>query len=259
MEFRAIRYALSVAKERSFTKAASRLNISQSAVSDQVRLLEDEVGFPLFRRTGRGIELTERGRTFLYEAERVVAVMPASQGVLPWPPEGPGLTLLADETDLPLPDRSMDRIVLVHALEATEQVRGMMREMWRVLADGGRLVVVVPNRRGVWARFDTSPFGHGQPFSKPQLSSLLKESQFSVVSWSYALYFPPTTSGAILSAAPAIEGLGSRLMPALSGAIIVEAAKQVYAVAQGKRLRRFAARTRPVLAPIPAKGSWRHP
>ena len=72
MEFRAIRYALSVAKERSFTKAASRLNISQSAVSEQVRLLEAEVGFPLFRRTGRGIELTERGRTFLYEAERVV-------------------------------------------------------------------------------------------------------------------------------------------------------------------------------------------
>jgi len=71
VEFRPIRYALSVAKERSFTKAAARLNISQSAVSEQVRLLEDEVGFPLFRRTGRGIELTERGRTFLYEAERV--------------------------------------------------------------------------------------------------------------------------------------------------------------------------------------------
>lgn len=72
MEFRQIRYALSVAKERSFTKAAARLNISQSAVSEQVKLLEEEVGFPLFRRTPRGIELTERGRTFLYEAERVV-------------------------------------------------------------------------------------------------------------------------------------------------------------------------------------------
>ncbi|MGH6703139.1 MAG: LysR family transcriptional regulator [Bradyrhizobium sp.] len=72
MEFREIRYALSVAKERSFTKAAARLNISQSAVSEQVRLLEDEIGFPLFRRTSRGIELTEQGRTFLYEAERVV-------------------------------------------------------------------------------------------------------------------------------------------------------------------------------------------
>jgi DNA-binding transcriptional LysR family regulator len=73
VEFRQIRYALSVAKERSFTKAAARLNISQSAVSEQVKLLEDEVGFPLFRRTGRGIELTERGRSFLYEAERVVS------------------------------------------------------------------------------------------------------------------------------------------------------------------------------------------
>ena len=72
MEFREIRYSLSVAKERSFTKAAARLNISQSAVSEQVRLLEEEIGFPLFRRTSRGIELTERGRTFLYEAERVV-------------------------------------------------------------------------------------------------------------------------------------------------------------------------------------------
>jgi DNA-binding transcriptional LysR family regulator len=72
VELRQIRYALSVAKQRSFTRAALRLNISQSAVSEQVRLLEDEIGFPLFRRTPRGIELTERGRSFLYEAERVV-------------------------------------------------------------------------------------------------------------------------------------------------------------------------------------------
>lgn len=72
MEFRQIRYALAVAKERSFTKAAERLNISQSAVSEQVKLLEEEAGFPLFRRTPRGIDVTERGRTFLYEAERIV-------------------------------------------------------------------------------------------------------------------------------------------------------------------------------------------
>jgi DNA-binding transcriptional LysR family regulator len=72
LEFRQIRYALSVAKERSFTAAGRRLNISQSAVSEQVHLLEEEIGFALFRRTPRGIELTEQGRTFLYEAERVV-------------------------------------------------------------------------------------------------------------------------------------------------------------------------------------------
>jgi DNA-binding transcriptional LysR family regulator len=72
LEFRQIRYALAVAKERSFTKAAQRLNISQSAVSEQVKLLEEEAGFPLFRRTPRGIDVTERGRTYLYEAERIV-------------------------------------------------------------------------------------------------------------------------------------------------------------------------------------------
>jgi len=72
LDFRQLRYALSVYKERSFTKAAKRLNISQSAVSEQVRLLEEEVGFELFRRTSRGIESTDRGRTFLYESERVM-------------------------------------------------------------------------------------------------------------------------------------------------------------------------------------------
>ncbi|MFD2181068.1 LysR family transcriptional regulator [Rhodoplanes azumiensis] len=72
MELRQIRYALSVARERSFTRAADRLNVSQSAVSEQVRMLEESIGFSLFRRTPRGIEVTEAGRTFFYEAERVV-------------------------------------------------------------------------------------------------------------------------------------------------------------------------------------------
>jgi len=67
-----LRYALSVYKERSFTKAARRLNISQSAVSEQVKLLEEEIGFELFSRTSGGVESTERGRTFLYESERVM-------------------------------------------------------------------------------------------------------------------------------------------------------------------------------------------
>jgi DNA-binding transcriptional LysR family regulator len=72
LDFRQLRYALSVSKERSFTKAAKRLNISQSAVSEQVKLLEEEIGFELFRRTSSGIESTDRGRTFLYESERVM-------------------------------------------------------------------------------------------------------------------------------------------------------------------------------------------
>lgn len=71
MDIRQIRYALAVSRERSFTGAAQRLHISQSSVSEQVAVLEDEIGFRLFRRTGRGVETTEQGRSFLAEADRV--------------------------------------------------------------------------------------------------------------------------------------------------------------------------------------------
>jgi DNA-binding transcriptional LysR family regulator len=71
MELRQIRYALAVARERSFTRAAQRLHVSQSAVSEQVAKLEEELGFEIFARVGHSIELTDAGRTFLSEAERV--------------------------------------------------------------------------------------------------------------------------------------------------------------------------------------------
>lgn len=73
MEFRQLRYAIAVARRRSFTKAALQLNISQSAISEQIKSLEAEVGFLLFRRTGQGVELTERGRIFLNEADRITS------------------------------------------------------------------------------------------------------------------------------------------------------------------------------------------
>lgn len=180
-------------------------------------------------------------RCFATEAERVVAVMPASQGVLPWPPEGPGLTLLADETELPLPDRVMDRILLVHALESTEQVRAMMREVWRVLADGGRLIIVVPNRRGIWARLDRTPFGNGRPYTPAQLGRLLRDTMFTPVAHTSALFLPPTTSRMFLRSAPAVEDVGRRWFDTFAGVTIVEATKQIYAATglrEGKGKRR---------------------
>ena len=176
-------------------------------------------------------------RPFLAEAERVAAVMPASQGVLHWPPEGPGLTLLADETDLPFADRCMDRILLVHALEATEHVRGLMREIWRVLADGGRLVIVVPNRRGIWARLERTPFGNGRPYTTGQLARLLRDTMFTPMSHSGALLLPPTSSRLWLRFAPAFEELGRRWFEGFSGVNIVEATKQIYAAGGTREVR----------------------
>jgi LysR family transcriptional regulator, nitrogen assimilation regulatory protein len=57
----ALRYFISVAEERNFTKAANRLNIAQPALSRQIRKLEIVLGTPLFIRSARGAELTEAG------------------------------------------------------------------------------------------------------------------------------------------------------------------------------------------------------
>jgi DNA-binding transcriptional LysR family regulator len=72
MNDRQLRYALTVWRERGFSRAAQRLNVSQPAVSEQVRLLEDELGFKLFRRTGRGVEASYAGRTFLEHSGRAI-------------------------------------------------------------------------------------------------------------------------------------------------------------------------------------------
>src|SRR5438270_7851947 len=103
---------------------------------------------------------------FREQAERCLAFMPAPQGVVKWPSDRPALAALVDEDELPLPDAAVDRVLLVHAIETSQNVAALLREVWRVLAAGGRLLVIVPNRRGVWARIDTTPFGHGHPYSR---------------------------------------------------------------------------------------------
>ena len=187
------------------------------------------------------------------EAGRNLAFMLARQGVMHWPSEGDVKSALIDEFDLPLLESTVDLALVIHGLELTDAPDEMLKEVWRVMAPQGRMLLVVPNRRGLWARFDSSPFGYGQPFSRPQIASLLRESQFAVLSWSQALFLPPTTWGLFLSSAGAFESLGNRIMTAVSGVIIVEAVKQVYAISSGKRLRRFVPRLRPVLTPIPAR------
>ncbi|MGH6906609.1 MAG: class I SAM-dependent methyltransferase, partial [Aestuariivirga sp.] len=184
------------------------------------------------------------------EAERNLAFMLARQGVIHWPDTGPVKSALIDEFDLPLLESTVDLALVIHGLELTDAPDEMLKEVWRVLAPQGRLLLVVPNRRGLWARFDTSPFGYGQPFSRPQLLGLLRESQFAIASWSQALFLPPFSRALFLSWAGVFENLGNRLMPAVSGVVIVEAVKQVYAISSSKRLRH--PRLAPSLNPLPA-------
>jgi SAM-dependent methyltransferase len=166
---------------------------------------------------------------FREEAERVLAVMPPAQGIMHWPAGEPGLSALANDEILPFPDRSMDCILLIHALESSAQFRDLLRECWRVLADGGRLVVIAPNRRGLWSRIERSPFAHGRPYSMGQLDRLLRDMLFAPVVKTTALFFPPLWWPLFTSWTLGIERVGRRVFPTFAGVNIVEATKQIYA------------------------------
>lgn len=186
------------------------------------------------------------------EATLVAGLMPARQGVVHWPADAACATALVDEADLPLPDAMVDRVLVVHGLETSESLPDMLREIWRVLTPGGRLLLVVPNRRGMWARFDNTPFGHGRPFSRSQLTQYLRDAMLNPSGWAHALYVPPFDHGFFKRSASAWERIGTWLWPAFSGVIMVEATKQVYAVNPGRRVRRWSGALRPALAPVPA-------
>jgi len=186
---------------------------------------------------------------FVGEAERVLAAMPAAQGVVNWPSQGLSASLLADLDMMPLADGAVDRILVVHALETGENPGELLAEMWRVLNPGGRLILVAPNRRGVWARMDTTPFGHGQPFSRRQLTAVLREALFSPVHWAEALYVPPIPRRSFLSSAGAWERAGMALSLPFAGVHVIEATKTLYRPVAVRTQRRVAARMSPVLVP----------
>ncbi|MGH1419698.1 MAG: class I SAM-dependent methyltransferase [Hyphomicrobiaceae bacterium] len=178
-------------------------------------------------------------KVFRDEVDCLAALMPARQGALVWPRQGKASTAMVDEEHLPLPDNSIDRLLVVHGLENTGAQQQFLREIWRVLAPGGRLLLVVPNRRGVWARMDRTPFGFGHPYSRGQLESLLIDAMFNPLHWDTALHAPPLPYSFVEKSAVAWERIGQRVMPVFAGVLLVEAAKELAAPSgTGKVVRR---------------------
>jgi SAM-dependent methyltransferase len=165
---------------------------------------------------------------FLAEARRAVAAMPQGQGAMGWAPQGRGLVCLSGERELPFPNALFDRLILIHALEESDDPEGLMIEARRVLAPSGRLIVVAASRRGVWSRAEHTPFGHGRPFSRGQLEAVVNIAGLEPTAWSRALYAPPYPIFAPY--ADLFEQVGSRIFAPFSGVILLEAVKQTFAV-----------------------------
>jgi SAM-dependent methyltransferase len=166
---------------------------------------------------------------FRGEAMRIGALMPAMQGALVWPASGATLSVMVEGNALPLPDNSVDRLLAVHSLEASGNAQAQLREMWRVLTPEGRLILIVPNRRGVWSRRDATPFGHGQPYSRNQLERLLTDAMFTPLQWESALHMPPMNRRFVVRWANVFERLGGTVSASFAGVLMVEAQKEIMA------------------------------
>jgi SAM-dependent methyltransferase len=172
------------------------------------------------------------------EEARCVALTPAPLGATRWPAGSASLTCVGEEDALPFADLSFERVLLVHGLESAENARRLLREVWRVLKDDGQLLVVAPNRMGLWAQGEGTPFGQGQPYSPGQIGRLLAASLFRVERRDTALYLPPLSHRLLLRSAPAWEAAGRALAPRFAGLILSEAVKDVYAAIPGRRVPR---------------------
>jgi SAM-dependent methyltransferase len=200
-------------------------------------------------------------RPYLTSSRRVIGLMPGPQGVMPWPAGMENVSVLCDETAWPVPTGMVDRLVLLHGLETSENPAAVLEESHRVLGPGGRALFVVPNRSGLWARADATPFGFGRPYSLRQLETQLKRHAFTPERYRSVLFVPPSERQFWLRTAQFWEGAGKRFLPRLVGGVLmVEASKQVYAPTRGlgavvrRPLRALEGVGQPLPVPSPSIG-----
>jgi hypothetical protein len=185
------------------------------------------------------------------DGAHVTMCMPAHQGAAAWPP-GANLVFLAHESDLPLRENSLNRVLLLHSVENSEHLSWMMEEVWRTLTPGGRVLAIVPNRLGFWSRSSKSPFGYGRPFSMAQLRDLMADHHFTLTRCSSALFIPPTHFKLVWRMADKLEAIGKFLCPFIGGVLLIEAEKQLYAaIRQPAKARKLYG---VIPAPKPAMG-----
>ncbi|WP_298839275.1 hypothetical protein [uncultured Roseobacter sp.] len=168
-------------------------------------------------------------RPYLGDARRVMALMPGPQGVMPWPAGMTNVSALIEETLWPIETGHVDKLVLLHGLETSERAFDLLEECWRVLGPGGRALFIVPNRAGLWARRDRTPFGFGRPYSPGQLETQLRKHQFLPERHLGALYQIPSSKRWWMKSGAAFENIGRRMPTMMAGgAFMVEATKLVY-------------------------------
>ncbi|MEM9796811.1 MAG: methyltransferase domain-containing protein [Pseudomonadota bacterium] len=198
---------------------------AQKAVRDRLTTLWPEAKGQTVAGFGFAVPLL---RPYLKDARRVLGLMPAPQGVMHWPAGMANISVLVEETLWPLETGAVDKLVLLHGLETSENPTALLEECARVLGPGGRAIFIVPNRSGLWARRDRTPFGFGRPYSRGQLEAQVKRSGLIPERHAAALFAPPSERNFWLRAGSVVERVGQKLSAYQGGGVLLlEVSKQV--------------------------------
>ncbi|CUH52351.1 methyltransferase domain-containing protein [Shimia sp. R11_0] len=239
---------LDVQDLRNFYYRSTLGRAAQKAVRDEMLELWPEAKGLTVAGFGFAVPLL---RPYLAEARRVVGLMPAPQGVMPWPAGMANVSVLCEETLWPIETGHVDRLVMMHGLETSDRPGDVLDEAQRVLGPGGRALFVVPHRSGLWSRSDKTPFGFGRPYSTTQLETQLKRHGFMPERHRATLYQPPSHKRFWRKTGALWEGFGKTVSPVMAGGVlIVEASKRVHAPS-GPGVRSRVAKPLGVLAPTP--------
>lgn len=240
---------LDVQALRNFYYRSTLGRAAQKVVRDQVLEMWPEAKGQTVLGFGFAVPLL---RPYLGEARRVIGLMPGPQGVMPWPAGAANVSVLCDETRWPVETGRVDKLIVMHGLETTENQSAVLEECLRVLGPGGKALFIVPNRAGLWSRSDATPFGFGRPYSLGQLDSQLKAHGFLTEAQCTTLYQPPSQKRFWRKTAPFWENAG-RSIPfiAAGGVLMVEASKRIPAPTggHGARVRKPIS----ILSPKPAQ------
>ncbi|MBK1635162.1 class I SAM-dependent methyltransferase [Rhodovulum adriaticum] len=243
---------LDVLDLRNFYYRTNLGRVAQRAIRNQVVQLWPDAKGQTVAGFGFAVPLL---RPFMGQARRVIGLMPGQQGVMPWPPGGDNVSALCEETAWPLADGFVDKLVLLHGLETSEHPSSVLEESARVLGPGGRALFIVPNRSGLWARRDRTPFGFGRPYSPGQLEAQLRAHGFEPQRNLAALFAPPSDRRFWLRSAGMWETAGQRMSAQFAGGVLlVEASKRVYRPT-GSPVREGLSRPLRVLEGLPAAGA----
>lgn len=184
----------------------------------------------------------------LLEKNTVLSFTFDKMGGITWPNTACSQTAIVNGHNLPIANRAVDRLIVVHGLECCQSSEKLIKEMNRIIAPDGEILIIFPNKAGIWSHTSNTPFACGEHYTMSQLNTALSKNGFAITSEERFLYFPPTQSLYTQSFFAPVEMMGAYFLPYFSGLNAIAAKKRTLIIPNQPNRSEFATKNSPVKA-----------